>query len=26
VPPFIEAGTRIVVNTTDASYVERSRD
>ena len=26
VPPFIEAGTRIVVNTTDGSYVERARD
>jgi elongation factor P len=26
VPPFIEAGTRIVVNTTDATYVERARD
>jgi elongation factor P len=26
VPPFIEAGTRVVVNTSDASYVERSRD
>ena len=26
VPPFIEAGTRIVVNTSDSSYVERSRD
>ena len=26
VPPFIDAGTRIVVNTNDASYVERARD
>jgi len=26
VPPFIEAGTRVVVNTSDASYVERARD
>lgn len=26
VPPFIEAGTRIVVNTTDNSYVERAKD
>lgn len=26
VPPFIEAGTRIVVNTTDRSYVERAKD
>ncbi len=26
VPPFIEAGTRIVVNTTDGSYVERAKD
>ncbi len=26
VPPFIEAGTRIVVNTVDSSYVERARD
>ena len=26
VPPFIEAGTRVVVNTTDGSYVERARD
>jgi elongation factor P len=26
VPPFIEAGTRIVVNTADGSYVERARD
>ena len=25
VPPFIEAGTRIVVNTADASYVERAK-
>jgi elongation factor P len=25
-PPFIEAGTRIVVNTADASYVERAKD
>lgn len=26
VPPFIEVGTRIVVNTTDRSYVERAKD
>jgi elongation factor P len=26
VPPFVEAGVRIVVNTTDGSYVERARD
>lgn len=26
VPPFIEAGTRIVVNTSDSSYIERARD
>lgn len=26
VPPFIETGTRIVVNTTDNSYVERAKD
>ena len=26
VPPFVDAGTRIVVNTADSSYVERSRD
>ena len=26
VPPHVEAGTRIVVNTADASYVERARD
>jgi len=26
VPPFIEAGTRIVVSTADGSYVERARD
>ena len=25
-PPFIEAGTRIVVNTADGSYVERAKD
>ncbi len=25
VPPFIEAGTKIVVNTSDSSYVERAR-
>jgi len=25
IPPFIEAGTRIVVNTADASYVERAK-
>ncbi len=26
VPPFIEAGTRIVVNTADSTYVERARN
>lgn len=26
VPPFIEAGTRVVVNTSDGSYVERAKD
>ena len=26
VPPHIEAGTRIVVNTADATYVERAKD
>ncbi|MDE2029772.1 MAG: elongation factor P [Alphaproteobacteria bacterium] len=26
VPPFIEAGTRVVVNTADGTYVERARD
>jgi elongation factor P len=26
VPPHVESGTRIVVNTADASYVERARD
>jgi elongation factor P len=26
IPPHIEAGTRIVVNTADASYVERAKD
>lgn len=26
VPPFIESGTRIVVNTADATYVERAKD
>ncbi len=26
VPPFIEAGTRIVVNTNDVTYVERAKD
>ena len=26
VPPHIEAGTRIVVKTEDASYVERAKD
>lgn len=25
VPPFIEAGTKVVVNTTDGSYVERAK-
>jgi hypothetical protein len=25
VPPHIESGTRIVINTADASYVERAR-
>jgi elongation factor P len=26
VPPHIAAGTRIVVNTADGSYVERAKD
>lgn len=26
VPPFIEAGTRVVISTADGSYVERARD
>lgn len=26
VPPFVDAGTRVVVNTSDASYVERARN
>lgn len=26
IPPFIEAGTRIVVNTADGTYVERAKD
>ena len=26
VPPFVEAGVRVVVNTVDGSYVERARD
>jgi len=26
VPPHVEAGTRVVVNTADASYVERAKD
>lgn len=26
IPPFIEAGTRIVVNTVDCTYVERAKD
>jgi elongation factor P len=26
VPPHIEAGTRIVVNTTDGTYLERAKD
>jgi len=26
VPPFIEAGTRVVVNTSDGSYIERAKD
>jgi len=26
IPPFIEAGTRIVVSTVDSSYVERAKD
>jgi len=26
VPPHIESGTRIVVNTNDSSYVERAKD
>jgi elongation factor P len=26
IPPYIEAGTRIVVSTADGSYVERAKD
>ncbi len=26
IPPFVEAGTKIVVNTADATYVERAKD
>ena len=26
IPPHIESGTRIVVNTTDGTYVERAKD
>lgn len=26
VPPFIEVGTRVVINTADGSYVERAKD
>lgn len=26
VPPFIEVGTRVVVNTSDGSYIERAKD
>jgi elongation factor P len=26
IPPHIEAGTRIVVNTADGSYIERAKD
>src|SRR5882672_7903338 len=26
IPPYIEAGTRIVINTADASFVERAKD
>lgn len=26
VPPFVEAGTRVVVNTADGTYIERARD
>jgi elongation factor P len=26
VPPFIETGTRVVINTADGSYVERAKD
>ena len=26
IPPHMEAGTRIVVNTTDGSYLERAKD
>jgi elongation factor P len=26
VPPFVEAGTRVVINTADGSYVERAKD
>jgi elongation factor P len=26
VPPHIESGTRVVINTADGSYVERAKD
>jgi elongation factor P len=26
IPPYIETGTRIVVNTADGSFVERAKD
>ncbi|MBB4264407.1 elongation factor P [Roseospira visakhapatnamensis] len=26
IPPFVEAGTRVVVNTEDSTYVERAKD
>jgi elongation factor P len=26
VPPFVTAGTRIVVNTSDGSYIERAKE
>jgi elongation factor P len=26
IPPFVEAGTRIVINTADGTYVERAKD
>ena len=26
VPPFVEAGTRVVVNTADGTYIERAKD
>jgi elongation factor P len=26
VPPHVESGTRVVINTADGSYVERAKD